>query len=104
MSSDAPPSSAEVTTALTCRDSVDVNTFTSSGMRAPARVPHEMIIESFHHSVVSPPKLGMMSLDTKNVSTMETTELIQTSQVSGDSKLNLSTLPYRARAMAPLMK
>ena len=29
---------------------VDVNTLTSSGMTAPARVPNEMIAAIFHHS------------------------------------------------------
>ena len=55
MSSDAPPSSAEVTTSFTCPDVTEVNTFTSSGMTAPARVPQEMMVASFHHWVVSPP-------------------------------------------------
>src|SRR5581483_658748 len=58
--SDAPPSLADVTTSLTCLDSVEVNTLTSSGMTAPASVPHEMIDDSFHHSVGSPPRLGMI--------------------------------------------
>jgi hypothetical protein len=29
-------------------DSVEVKTLTSSGMMAPASVPHVMIVESFH--------------------------------------------------------
>ena len=45
------------------RDSVDVNTFTSSGMIAPASVPHVMTVDSFHHSVPSP-RSGMSSFDT----------------------------------------
>ena len=54
MFSDAPPSRDEVTTSFTCADSVDVKTFTSSGMIAPASVPQVMTVDSFHHSVPSP--------------------------------------------------
>jgi hypothetical protein len=54
MFSDAPPSRDEVTTSRTCADSVEVKTFTSSGMIAPASVPQVMIVDSFHHSVPSP--------------------------------------------------
>src|SRR2546430_10171362 len=78
MPRDAPPSSAEVTTSLTCRDSVEVNTFTSSGMMAPASVPQEMIVASFHHCEASPPRTGMITEETTYVSAIETTEVIQT--------------------------
>src|SRR5436309_1300038 len=54
MSSDAPPSRADVTTSRTWLDSVEVNTLTSSGMIAPARVPHVMTVDSFHQSEPSP--------------------------------------------------
>src|SRR5437867_9706157 len=54
MLSEAPPSREEMTTSLTWLDSVDVKTLTNSGMIAPARVPHVMTVESFHHSVPSP--------------------------------------------------
>ena len=54
MLSDGPPSRDDVTTSFTWRDSVDVNTFTSSGMIAPASVPQVMTLDSFHHSVPSP--------------------------------------------------
>ncbi len=54
MFSDAPPSRDEITTSLTCADSVEVNTFTSSGMIAPASVPQVITVDSFHHSVPSP--------------------------------------------------
>ena len=43
MLSDAPPSRDAVTTSRTWRDSVDVKTLTSSGMIAPASVPHVMM-------------------------------------------------------------
>ncbi len=52
--SEAPPSCADFTTSFTWLDLVEVKTFTSSGMIAPASVPHEMIEASFHHSVPSP--------------------------------------------------
>ena len=63
--SDAPPSSDDVTTSRTCREWTEVKTFTSSGMIAPASVPQVITEESFHHSVVSPPRLGIIWLDTR---------------------------------------
>src|ERR1700722_8992074 len=103
MPRDAPPSSAEVTTSLTCRDSVEVNAFTSSGMTAPARVPQEMIEASFHHCVGSPPSCGMMMAEITYVIPIERIEVSQTSVVRGGSKFILSALPYFALAYAPLM-
>ncbi len=64
MFSDAPPSRDEVTTSFTCADSVDVKTLTSSGMIAPASVPQVITVDSFHHSVVSPPRSGISRYDT----------------------------------------
>src|SRR4030095_10414514 len=84
--SDGPPSFDETTISLTCRDSVEVNTFTSSGMIAPANVPHEIITLNFHQSVVLPPSSGIVRRETINVRTTETIEVIQTSEVSGASK------------------
>src|SRR5947208_16814632 len=57
MLSEAPPSREEVTTSLTWLDSVDVKILTSSGMIAPASVPHVMTVESLHHSVPAPRSL-----------------------------------------------
>jgi len=54
MLSDAPPSWDADTTSLTCDDSVEVKTLTSSGMIAPASVPQVITVESFHQSVPSP--------------------------------------------------
>src|SRR5262245_15660320 len=51
---DGPPSRDDVTTSLTCADSVEVNTFTNSGMMAPASVPHVITVDSFHHNEPSP--------------------------------------------------
>src|SRR5216117_1145318 len=82
MLSDAPPSRDAVTTSRTWRDSVEVKTFTNSGMMAPARVPHVMMVESFHHSVVSPASSGMSIFESTYVNTTETTEVNQTSVVS----------------------
>src|SRR5262245_52864905 len=93
MLSDGPPSSDAVTTSRTWRDSVEVNTFTSSGMMAPARVPQVMIVDSFHHIVVSPPRLGMSSFETTYVTPTERIEVSHTRNVSGASKFILSALP-----------
>src|SRR5437773_11426874 len=96
MLSDDPPSSDEVTSSLTCRDSTEVNTLTSSGIIAPASVPQEMMVESFHHNVPSPPRSGMISLETMKVRVMETNEVIQTSEVSGFSKFISSELDRKS--------
>src|SRR5678816_2252045 len=86
MFNDGPPSLEDVTTSLTWRDAVEVNTLTSSGISAPAIVPHEMMIASFHQSVSLPLSVGIVSFETTNVITTETTEVIQTSDVNGASK------------------
>src|SRR5215510_6069798 len=70
MLSDGPPSRDDVTTSFVCRDSVDVKTFTNSGMIAPASVPHVITSESFHHRLPSP-RSGIIALETMNVSTTE---------------------------------
>ena len=54
-------------------------------MMAPASVPQEIIVPSFHHCEVSPPISGMISLETTKVSAMDTNEVIHTSEVSGAS-------------------
>src|SRR3954462_5552444 len=101
MFSDAPPSREEITTSLTCPDSVDVNTFTSSGMMAPASVPQVMTADSFHHNEPSP-RFGIIALDTMNVSATERIDVNQTSTVSGASKFILSALAYLPLAIASL--
>src|ERR1700754_802409 len=82
MLSDGPPSRDDVTTSLTCRDSVDVKTLTNSGMIAPASVPHVMTAESFHHSVPSP-RFGIIIFDTTNVRITERIDVSHTRNVSG---------------------
>src|SRR5215831_9632705 len=104
MFSDDPPSSDEVTTSFTWEDSTEVKTFTSSGMIAPASVPQEMMVESFHHSEASPPRSGMINREMTKVKTMETMEVIQTREVSGASKFISSELPYLALAMVSFRK
>src|SRR5579862_2198782 len=63
MLSDAPPSRDDVTTSFTWLDVTEVNTFTSSGIIAPANVPQVITLDSFHHMEVSLPKSGIMTLD-----------------------------------------
>src|SRR5688572_3964484 len=85
MLSDAPPSRDEVTTSLTCVDSVEVKTLTSSGMMAPASVPHVITVDSFHHRDPSP-RSGTRMYETAYVMTTEITDVSHTSEVSGASK------------------
>src|ERR1044071_5443827 len=99
---DAPPSRDDVTTAFTCAEFVEVKTLTSSGMIAPASVPQEMIVESFHHSEPSP-SAGITSHETKYVSPIDTTDVIHTSRVSGCSKFISSAFLYLDLAIASLM-
>src|SRR2546430_6163413 len=84
MLSDAPPSRDEVTTSFTWLDSTDVKTLTSSGMMAPASVPHVMMMPSFHHSVPSP-RSGINIRETTKVKMTEMIEVSHTSDVSGAS-------------------
>src|SRR4051812_43053348 len=85
--SDGPPPSQAGTTSRTWPEFTDVNTFTSSGMIAPASVPHEMISDSFHHrpfgSVASPWPIN--AYDSANVRPTETSDVNHTSWVSGCS-------------------
>src|SRR5215467_4108481 len=60
---EAPPSREDVTTSRTCRESVDVKTFTNSGITAPASVPHVTIEDNFHHIEESPPSCGIRMYD-----------------------------------------
>src|ERR1700689_2995667 len=102
--SDAPPSSADATTSFTWRDSVEVNTFTSSGIIAPAKVPQEIIVESFHHWLESPFSTGIITDEIAYVMAIETSEVIHTSEVSGDSKFILSAVANRALEMKSFRK
>src|SRR6267142_6506171 len=76
--SEGSPSRDDVTISRTCREPVEVNTFTNSGIIAPASVPHVITSDSFHHNVGSPPMAGIRSRDATNVSATETSEVSQT--------------------------
>jgi hypothetical protein len=71
---------------------------------APARVPQEMMVASFHHCVESPPRFGMMTAEITKVRATDTRDVSHTSQVRGVSKFILSAEPNLALAMAALMK
>src|SRR5690349_10422391 len=95
MLSDGPPSLEAVTVSRTWPEFTDVNTFTSSGMIAPASVPHEMIAESVHHgpavagidcAVSEDSPTPIRKYDTRNVRPTETSDVSHTSWVSGCSK------------------
>jgi hypothetical protein len=86
MLSEAPPSREEVTTSRTCAELVEVKTFTSSGMIAPASVPQVITVDSFHHSEVSPPSCRNQQVAQHVGQRHETIEVSQTRLVSGASK------------------
>ena len=92
MSSDAPPSRADATTSRTCAESVEVKTLTSSGMIAPASVPHVITVESFHQRLPSP-RSATSAQEATYVMMTETMEVIQTSEVSGASKFMRAAVP-----------
>lgn len=70
-------------------------------MSAPASVPQEMIVATFHHS---PPPASSRWPSTaqvvRYVSAMLTTDVSQTSEVSGFSKSIRSVAAYRRRVHA----
>src|SRR6185503_11509407 len=106
MLSDGPPSFEAVTVSRTWPELTEVNTLTSSGMIAPASVPHEMIADSFHHR---PPGNAdglwpISSYDTMNVRITDTIDVSHTSTVSGCSKFILSAFWYRALVIASLIR
>ena len=84
MFSEAPPSREDVTISLTCAELTEVNTFTSSGMIAPASVPQVITAESFHQSEPSP-SCGSSRRETRNVSATEISDVSHTNDVSGAS-------------------
>ena len=85
MSSEAPPLLADFTTSSTCLALTPVNTLTSSGMTAPARVPKLMISDRIHHRFAWPSRPESIRNDMTKVRMIETIEVIQTSEVSGVS-------------------
>ena len=103
MFSNAPPSRDELTISRTCREETEVKTFTTSGMMAPASVPQVMIVLSFHHNVPSP-RCEIKSQLVTYVTATEMSDVIQTSDVSGCSKLNFVAWPYLAFVIMSLTK
>src|SRR5688500_9095148 len=101
--SDAPPSRLAVTTSFTCRERVEVKNVVTSGITAPAIVPQEMIVASFHHSVPSPIS-GMNRYDARYVQATDTRDAIHTSVASGFSKSISFEFAYRALAIASLTR
>src|SRR4051812_29290205 len=98
MLSERTPSFGAVMTSPTWPEFDAAETFPSSGMTAPAKVPHEMIAESFHHmpwaagiacAVSDDSPWPIRKYDTRNVRPTETIEVSHTSWVSGCSKLKL---------------
>src|SRR3970282_267479 len=82
MPSEAPPSRAAVMTSRTWAASVDVKILTSSGMIAPASVPHVITVESFHQSLPSPrPPTSIQ--EATEVTITDTTGAIHTSEAHG---------------------
>src|SRR5258705_8353288 len=106
MLSDGPPSFDAVTTSRTWPEFTDVNTFTSSGMIAPASVPHEMIADSFHHrpsgSAQSPWPIS--TYETMNVRITETIDVSHTITAIGCSKFIFAAFSYRAFVTHSLMR
>src|SRR6478609_8790461 len=72
-------------------------------MIAPARVPQLMMAESFHHSVPSPRSL-INRFETTKVSASDASEVIQTNQVSGASKLTLAAFEITPFCTASLIQ
>src|SRR5262245_37054007 len=87
---EAPPSLDAFTISATWRELLEVKTFVNSGINAPARVPQEMIVASFHQSPSPIPSI--IAYETTNVTAMETMDVSQTSVVKGASKLSFFLL------------
>src|SRR6476620_291251 len=95
---EAPPCLEQLVTSLTWRELVLTKTFVNSGMSAPATVPQLIITERTHHNAgwgVPPEsaKSPRRSLLARNVSPIETADVIHTKWVSGASKSKAFWLP-----------
>jgi hypothetical protein len=88
MVSEAPPSRVAATISRTWREPLLVKALVSSGISAAASVPQEMMVESFHH--IPPPRFASIQLETRKVTTIESSEVVHTRLVSGASKSILS--------------
>src|SRR5258705_3193690 len=89
MFSDAPPSRLDVTTSFTCVECTEVKNVVTSGMIAPASVPHVITLASFHHRPAGRSAISMY--DAMYVLTIEMIEASQTRVLSGVSKFILRT-------------
>src|SRR4030067_3427469 len=98
---DRPPSREAVRISRTWPEFTEVKPLTSSGIRAPAIVPQVMIIDSFHHSVESPWRLGTRRYESTKVIPMEISEVSHTRGVRGGSKLNFFASSHLALAIIP---
>src|SRR5690349_6441110 len=99
MVSEAPPSRVAATISRTWRELLLVNALVSSGINAAARVPHEMMVESFHHSPA--PRSASIQRDTAKVTRIEMIEVSHTRLVSGASKSIFSLVAFWLRKTAP---
>ena len=88
----------QLVTSRTWRELVLTNTLVNSGISAPAIVPQEIIIDSFHQIVPSSPTLPSMSLVMTNVEIIEMMLVMKTRLVSGASKFIFVALTYRGLA------
>lgn len=77
MSREAPPCSAEITTSRVWRLLTEVKALTSSGIRAPARVPRETIAAIFHH--IPSPSSPISRAELRKVRAIDSSEVIHTS-------------------------
>src|SRR5215472_4025433 len=109
MLSELPPWREAVTISRVCRASVLVKNFVNSGIKAPAAVPQEMIMDNTHQRAgcalpaASLKSLNMSQLTTKVIA-IETADVIQTSQVSGNSGWKSSAWLYFAVNTLSVMK
>src|SRR5262245_60950065 len=85
MLSEAPPAFDASTASRTWPELVEVKILITSGMIAPASVPHVMMVESFHQRVPSP-RSPISRKEAMYVIATETPEVSQTRKVSGASK------------------
>src|SRR4051812_8711549 len=83
---EAPPSREAVTISFTWRECELVNTLVNSGIKAPAKVPHEIIKDSFHQMPSG--KKPIIEKETAKVTPIEISEVSHTKLVNGASKLN----------------
>src|SRR6185503_18736012 len=74
--SDAPPSRDALTISATWRECELVNAFVSSGITAAASVPHEMMIDSFHHKPAA--RWPMITYEAPNVTAIDSNDVIHT--------------------------